>query len=63
MAIVDAIVQYIKDSRTELKKVVWPSRREVVQHTMLVIAISLGVAAFLGAVDFLLNMVLETFLL
>ncbi len=63
MAIVDAIVQYIKDSRAELKKVVWPSRREVVQHTMLVIAISLGVAAFLGAVDFLLNMVLETFLL
>ena len=63
MAIVDALVQYIKDSRAELKKVVWPSRREVVQHTMLVIAISLGVATFLGAVDFLLNMVLETFLL
>ena len=46
------LVQYIKDSKSELKKVTWPSRKEVVNHTLLVIAFSLAMAIFLGAIDF-----------
>ncbi|MFA6098247.1 MAG: preprotein translocase subunit SecE [Patescibacteria group bacterium] len=53
------IVAYIKESRDELKKVVWPSRKETIKYTLLVIGISLGTALFLGAVDFGLNIVLE----
>ena len=52
-------IQYIKDSVAELKKVVWPTRRETTKQTLLVIAISLGVAAFLGIVDFILTKILE----
>lgn len=52
------LVSYIKESKDELKKVVWPSRRETTKYTLLVIGISLGVAAFLGAVDLGLNYVL-----
>ncbi|MBU1036553.1 preprotein translocase subunit SecE [Patescibacteria group bacterium] len=55
------ITQYLKGSRAELKKVVWPTRKQAVNHTLMVIGISLAVAIFLGAVDYLLNGVLEIF--
>jgi preprotein translocase subunit SecE len=53
------IIQYFKDSRIELKKVVWPTKKETTRHTLIVIGVSIFVAAFLGAVDFLLNLLLE----
>ena len=53
------LIQYIKDSKTELKKVVWPSKKQTINHTLLVIGFSLGVAAFLGVVDFGLNKLVE----
>lgn len=53
------LVEYIKDSRLELKKVVWPTRKQAINHTALVIGFSLALAAFLGLIDFILNKVLE----
>ena len=53
------LVQYIKDSKQELKKVVWPTRRQAINHTTLVIGFSLALAAFLGAIDFVLTKLLE----
>ena len=49
------LVQYIKDSKNEIKKVTWPNKKEVKQHTILVISISLATAAFLGIVDYILT--------
>ncbi len=46
---------YLKESRAELGKVVWPSRKEARDHTVLVIVVSVGVALFLGAIDYLLE--------
>ncbi|MBL7159888.1 preprotein translocase subunit SecE [Candidatus Microgenomates bacterium] len=53
------LVNYIKVSISELKKVEWPTREQAIRHTILVIAISLVVAAFLGIVDFILTRVLQ----
>jgi preprotein translocase subunit SecE len=36
----------------ELKKVVWPSKSDTIKYSILVIALSLGVAFFLGAADY-----------
>ncbi len=58
MNILNRLTNYLKSSQQELKKVVWPSKKEVIQHTMLVIGISLGVAAFLGLADYLLVILL-----
>ena len=55
MSILNRLINYLKESQQELKKVVWPSKKEITHHTMLVIGISLGVAAFLGIVDYLLT--------
>lgn len=53
---------YVKSSYEEMKKVTWPTKKEATNHTMLVIGISLGTAAFLGLVDFGLSYLL-TYLL
>ncbi len=57
------IVNYVKESKAELKKVQWPTKRETVNYTILVIAISLGVAIYLGAIDYILNIILEKVIL
>lgn len=49
------IVNYIKSSVTEMKKVTWPSKKETYRYTLLVIGVSLAVAAFLGILDYIFN--------
>jgi preprotein translocase, SecE subunit, bacterial len=50
---------YIKSSVEEMKKVTWPTKKETYNYTVLVILISLGVAAFLGALDFVFSSLLQ----
>ncbi|PWB38469.1 MAG: preprotein translocase subunit SecE [Parcubacteria group bacterium] len=50
---------YLKGAREELAKVVWPSREVIVNHTLIVIGISLAVAIVLGAIDFVLAWILQ----
>ncbi len=57
------IVEFIKESRIELKKVTWPSREETIRYTMTVIIISAALALFLGGLDYLFQFILNTFLL
>ena len=52
-------IQFLKEARAELTKVVWPSRQDTIRITIAVVAISLGVALFLGAVDFGLTRLVE----
>lgn len=49
------LTNYLKESYKELKKVIWPSKKETWRYTLLVIGISLVVASFLGAMDYFLN--------
>lgn len=56
------IVTYFKGAWEELKKVVWPTKNEIVQHTLVVVGLSLFLALFLGAADYLLNFGLEKIL-
>lgn len=56
------LTQYIKASKSELKKVVWPTKKDVQNYTMLVIGFSLGMAFFLGIVDFGLSELIKTIL-
>jgi len=46
------LTRYILESKEELKKVSWPTRQQVVRDTVVVIGISVAVAAFFGAIDF-----------
>jgi preprotein translocase subunit SecE len=44
--------QFLREARTELKKVKWPTRKELMASTAVVIVLVLVVSLFLGIVDF-----------
>ncbi len=54
---------YIKGTRVELKKVNWPSRKQIINFTLLVIGISISVALFLSFFDMIFTYALEKFIL
>jgi len=55
----NTIVKYLRDAREELRKVTWPSQKQTTNSTLLVVAVSIIIAVFLGTVDYGLNKLLE----
>jgi len=51
------IVRFLRETRSELKKVVWPTRREALNMTAIVLAVTLIMAAGLGVIDWLFTKV------
>ncbi len=49
---------FLKEVREELKKVVWPTRNEVIRLTAVVILVSLIVGIYLGGIDYILTKIL-----
>jgi len=56
---VQKIFQFLKETRFELKRVTWPSRKETVAGTAVVLVIVFIVAFFLGIVDLGLSEVIK----
>ena len=48
-------IKYIRATLAELRQVSWPSRREAISYTILVIVISTIVALYVGAFDYLFS--------
>ncbi len=46
---------YLKNVQGELKHVVWPTPRQALLHTLIILLISAGVAVFIGVLDYLLT--------
>ena len=46
------VIQFFKESRAELKKVVWPTRDDVVSSIKVVIISTIIIAVLLGLLDF-----------
>ena len=49
---ISVALQFLRESRSELKKVKWPTRKELLASTAMVIFLVLVMALFLGLVDF-----------
>jgi preprotein translocase subunit SecE len=52
----NAIIRYLKDTRAELRKVTWPSREEALNLTLIVLAVTISMAAGLGLIDYLFSL-------
>lgn len=55
-------VQFLREVRAELKKVTWPSRKQTVGSTVVVIILVMIISFFLGAVDIGLSSLIRTVL-
>ena len=52
--VVQKIIQFIKEAKVELKKVTWPTPKQTLASTAVVIILVFIVAIYLGIVDFVL---------
>ena len=50
---------FFKEVKTELNKVIWPTRGEASKLTLIVIIISIAVGVYIGAADLLLTKLME----
>jgi preprotein translocase subunit SecE len=55
------VVQYLRDVRSEMKRVVWPERPEVINSSIVVIVTLLFFAAFTFVVDAIVVQLLQLF--
>lgn len=46
-------ITYLKQVGRELKKVTWPTRAQTIEMTVLVIGVTVIIAIYIGALDFL----------
>ena len=56
-------IHYLKEVRSELKKVNWPNRAQTIKYTVAVLVISLALAVFFGALDYGFGWVLNNLII
>ncbi|MBN2226458.1 MAG: preprotein translocase subunit SecE [candidate division Zixibacteria bacterium] len=50
------IVKFFKEVRTELNKVTWPTRQELIGSTIVTVVVTLIISVFIGIVDRILTL-------
>ncbi|MBU6447274.1 preprotein translocase subunit SecE [Patescibacteria group bacterium] len=53
------ILTFLKEAKSEISKVVWPSREQTFRYTIVVIVFSLIISIILGAADYGLVQLLQ----
>jgi len=53
------IVDYIKSSYAEMRKVSWPTKKQTFNYSLLVIGLSVGTALFFVVLDYIFNLGFE----
>jgi preprotein translocase subunit SecE len=49
------VTRYLRETRAELRKVVWPSRQEAINLTIIVVSTIVAMSIFFGAIDYILT--------
>lgn len=55
-----SILNYLQETRAELSHVNWPTRRQTVAFTLVVIGLSAVVGVLLGGFDFIYTSIIKT---
>lgn len=56
----DTLTKYFRDTFAEMRQVAWPSQAQALKYTALVIGISVFVALFVAAFDYLFSLGINT---
>lgn len=54
---------FLGEVKVEFRKVNWPTRRQTLNYTLMVIGVSLVIAVFLGGLDFIFRQILTNFII
>jgi len=52
---VQKVIKFLKETRTEMTKITWPTKDEIIGSTIVTVVVSIVVSIFIGAVDFILD--------
>lgn len=55
-------IAYLKESRAEFEKVIWPTRQEAMRLTILVLIVAVIVGAYIAGLDAVLTKFVDRFL-
>jgi preprotein translocase subunit SecE len=55
-------IDYLRDTKAELRHVSWPTKKQTLNYTIIVLLISIGTGIFLGVIDFGFAQVLKRFI-
>ncbi len=55
-------IGFLRETYSELKLVVWPTRKEVIRLTLIVITLSVLVGLYIGGIDFIFAKAMELIL-
>ena len=53
------IVKFLKEVKSELKKVRWPNQKELIKLTTVVIIVTIIVSIYIGGLDFIFAKLME----
>ena len=53
------LFKYLREAKQELQKVSWPTQKQTMRYSAIIIAISILLAIYFGIFDFILNIGLE----
>ncbi len=56
------VITYVKNSIEEMKKVQWPTKKQTIRLTALVIGVSVSVGLYVSGLDYLFTKGIETLL-
>ncbi len=56
------ISRFFKDLKGEMKKIVWPGKKQIINNTGVVIAVVVAASIVVGGFDYLLNLLIGLFL-
>ncbi|MEK7652628.1 MAG: preprotein translocase subunit SecE [Patescibacteria group bacterium] len=57
------ITDYFKSIKTELKHVSWPTKKQAITFSIIVVAVSVATSLYLGFFDFIFSKILEYFII
>ena len=57
----EKLKRFLREVRAEMEKVTWPGRQEVQAATLVIIALVILLAVFIGGVDFIVSRLLGLF--
>lgn len=53
MNIINSLQNYLVGSYAEIQKITWPTKKQTINYSLLVIGLSMGVAIFFSVLDYL----------